>query len=45
MLPEAVLVRDSKDPDGARLRFNPARWRAFVEGLRTHSKDHDTQDD
>ncbi|MEQ4301253.1 DUF397 domain-containing protein [Plantactinospora sp. B6F1] len=25
-----VLVRDSKDRDGARLSLGPAAWRAFV---------------
>jgi uncharacterized protein DUF397 len=29
--PEAVVaVRDSKDPDGPRLGFTPADWRAFT---------------
>ena len=26
----AVLVRDSKDPEGARLAFNAETWRAFA---------------
>jgi hypothetical protein len=26
----AVLVRDSKDPDGARLAFSAKAWRAFA---------------
>ncbi|TDC01695.1 DUF397 domain-containing protein [Micromonospora fluostatini] len=25
-----VLVRDSKDPDGPRLRFGPGGWAAFA---------------
>ena len=29
-LPEAVAVRDSKDPAGPKLIFTPADWRAFV---------------
>ncbi|MGX7676175.1 DUF397 domain-containing protein [Plantactinospora sp. DSM 117369] len=34
-LPGRVLVRDSKDRDGATLSFGPAAWRAFV-GLAKH---------
>jgi Domain of unknown function (DUF397) len=33
-LPDAVAVRDSKDPDGPVLTFGPEAWRAFVEELR-----------
>ena len=34
-LPEGwVAVRDSKDPDGPVLRFNPAEWLAFLAGVR-----------
>ena len=29
-----VEVRDSKDPDGAVLRFTPEEWVAFVGGVR-----------
>ncbi|WP_405432739.1 DUF397 domain-containing protein [Micromonospora sp. NBC_00617] len=29
-LPGVVLVRDSKDRDGATLTFNPQSWRSFV---------------
>ncbi|MEV0002998.1 DUF397 domain-containing protein [Micromonospora sp. NPDC050980] len=29
-LPEIVGVRDSKDPSGPVLGFDPAAWRAFV---------------
>ena len=29
-LPGAVAVRDSKDPTGPVLTFDPASWRAFV---------------
>jgi uncharacterized protein DUF397 len=31
----AVAVRDSKDPDGPRLAFAPADWRAFIGHLKT----------
>jgi hypothetical protein len=30
----AVAVRDSKDRGGPVLRFSPASWQAFVEGVR-----------
>lgn len=30
----AVLVRDSKDPDGPRLRVSEMGWRAFLDNLR-----------
>ena len=29
-VPEAVLVRDSKDPAGPRLAFSPQAWEAFA---------------
>lgn len=29
-----VIVRDSKDPDGATLSFTIAEWTAFVAGAR-----------
>lgn len=29
-----VIVRDSKDPGGATLRFTVAEWEAFVMGAR-----------
>ena len=29
-----VLVRDTKDPDGPRLRFSAGEWRAFLAGVR-----------
>ncbi|MGH3738765.1 MAG: DUF397 domain-containing protein [Micromonosporaceae bacterium] len=32
-LPDQVLVRDSKDPDGPRLHFTHAEWRAFLGGV------------
>jgi uncharacterized protein DUF397 len=30
-LPEAIAVRDSKDPDGPRLTFSRQTWAFFVE--------------
>ena len=33
-LPGVVAVRDSKDPDGAKLIFTPDEWRAFAAGIR-----------
>jgi hypothetical protein len=30
-LPEAIAVRDSKDPDGPKLAFSRQAWTAFVE--------------
>jgi len=30
-LPEAVAVRDSKDPTGPKLIFTPQAWAAFVD--------------
>ncbi|MER5338224.1 DUF397 domain-containing protein [Micromonospora sp. NPDC002717] len=32
-LPGVVAVRDSKDPAGPVLAFDPAAWRAFVSGV------------
>lgn len=34
MLPGAVAVRDSKDPDGPILRFRGQAWGALLAGLR-----------
>ena len=31
-----VLVRDSKNPDGAHLKFDPAAWRSFIAELAAH---------
>src|SRR6266496_6207744 len=31
---DTVLVRDSKDPDGAVLRFTRSEWDAFLGGVR-----------
>jgi len=33
-LPAAVVVRDSRDPDGARLILPPAAWTAFVDRVK-----------
>lgn len=30
VLPEAVAVRDSKDPDGPALAFAPEQWQSFT---------------
>lgn len=32
-LPGAVAVRDSKDPDGPKLMFSRAVWRAFTAAV------------
>ena len=31
---DAVAVRDSKDPSGPALTFEPAKWRTFVQGIK-----------
>ena len=33
-LPGIVAVRDSKDRGGPALTFDPAQWRAFVQGIK-----------
>jgi hypothetical protein len=33
-LPRVVAVRDSKDPDGPKLIFEPAQWAAFTSGVK-----------
>jgi hypothetical protein len=33
LLPDQVLVRDSKNPDGAQLKFTPSEWLAFTRGV------------
>ncbi|HEY2304832.1 MAG TPA: DUF397 domain-containing protein [Streptosporangiaceae bacterium] len=35
LLPDAVAVRDSKEPDGPRLTFTSAAWAAFTATIRT----------
>lgn len=37
VLPGAVAVRDSKDPDGPILRFPSEAWQALVAGIRRAS--------
>lgn len=32
--PEQILVRDSKDKEGAVLTFNPEEWTAFILGAK-----------
>ncbi|WP_433517239.1 DUF397 domain-containing protein [Nonomuraea sp. CA-143628] len=34
-LPGVVGVRDSKDPEGPKLIFTPAEWRAFIADLKS----------
>ncbi|SNT10476.1 protein of unknown function [Streptosporangium subroseum] len=34
-LPGVVVLRDSKDPNGPKLLFTPAEWRAFVGGIQS----------
>ena len=34
-LPGLVAVRDSKEPDGARLVVSPEAWQAFMRKVRT----------
>lgn len=34
-LPDRVMVRDSKNPDGPTLSFTRSDWRAFVHGIDT----------
>jgi hypothetical protein len=40
--PNVVLVRDSKDPDGAVLTFNQREWQAFIMGI--EAGEFDSQD-
>ncbi|WP_306303238.1 DUF397 domain-containing protein [Actinomadura chibensis] len=35
----SVAVRDSKDPDGARLEFDATSWRAFMRGVKSSEFD------
>jgi Domain of unknown function (DUF397) len=34
ILPDAVVVRDSKNPNGTTLIFTPDEWEAFVAGAK-----------
>ncbi|MCG5459616.1 DUF397 domain-containing protein [Micromonospora sp. PSH03] len=36
-IPGVVGVRDSKDPEGPALTFNPQGWATFVAGLKRHN--------
>jgi len=38
-LPGIVAVRDSKNPDGPALVFEPGDWAAFVAGVRAGDMD------
>jgi hypothetical protein len=38
----AVLMRDSKDPDGPRLTFPIEQWRAFLAGVAAGEFDRPT---
>jgi hypothetical protein len=38
-IPEAVAVRDSKNPDGPGLLFSREEWRAFVTAVRAGELD------
>jgi hypothetical protein len=41
ILPDGMIgVRDSKDPDGAVLRFTASEWAAFTGGVRLGEFDH-----
>lgn len=33
-LPNAVAVRDSKNPDGPQLTFTPAEWQTFTTAIK-----------
>jgi hypothetical protein len=39
MLPGIVAVRDSKDPSGPVLSYEPAQWRAFLDSARSGAFD------
>ena len=41
LLPQAVVVRDSKDPRGPVLTFDPDAWREFIGSARTGEFDRD----
>lgn len=38
-LARVVAVRDSKDPDGAKLTFGDAAWRAFTTRVKADAHD------
>jgi hypothetical protein len=35
-LPNAVAIRDSKDPHGPALTFAPAKWQAFTSDVKAN---------
>jgi hypothetical protein len=37
---DAIEVRDSKDPDGAVLRYTSAEWAAWLDGAKKGEFDH-----
>jgi hypothetical protein len=37
-IPDAVAVRDSKDPDGPRLVVSPAGWRSFTASVKVSQR-------
>lgn len=39
LTPRWVLVRDSKDPDGATLRFTSEEWAEFLRGAKAEEFD------
>jgi hypothetical protein len=38
-LPEAVAVRDSKDPEGPALAFTAVSWQALLDGIKSGTLD------
>jgi hypothetical protein len=32
---DAIAIRDSKNPDGPKLRFSPQAWKAFTATMQT----------
>ncbi|WP_081842832.1 DUF397 domain-containing protein [Actinomadura welshii] len=40
-LASGIAVRDSKDPDGSRLAFSGAAWRAFADHVKSGDYDLD----
>lgn len=38
-LPNAIAVRDSKNPDGAVLMIDPAEWRKFIADIKAGRHD------
>ena len=37
-IPDAIAVRDSKDPDGPKLAFTPDAWRRFADRVRSGAR-------